>query len=118
MQFFVLWISFLGLVFVSMLHSVVCDLNAVSIPNISPILLFFFRYPPDIRYYQGILRVFLVGRFLLLAMAQDFIHEFWWVAANVTLKVAYFFFRISSLMNLAVALLSRHLTIPCLLLCG
>jgi hypothetical protein len=41
MQFFVSSVSFLGLVFMSILCSVVHDLNAVRIPNIFPILLIF-----------------------------------------------------------------------------
>jgi hypothetical protein len=38
--------------------------------------------------------------------------------ANVALKVASSFFKMSLFVHIAVALLCRHLTVPCLVLCG
>jgi hypothetical protein len=67
------------IVFVSILRSVVCDLNAVRIPNLYPNSVNLFRYSPDVKYYHGTFRDFLIGRVPFLVLTEDFIYEFWWI---------------------------------------
>jgi hypothetical protein len=80
MQLFVSWVPFLCLLSVSMVRSVVRDLNAVGFPNLFPDSGIFFRYSPDVRYYHSTFHGFLISRVLFLALAENFINQFWWVS--------------------------------------
>jgi hypothetical protein len=64
---------FFGLIFVSLLCSVICDVSDVRILNIVPDSVSFFRYPPDVLYCHGAFCSFPIGTVLFLAFCKEFL---------------------------------------------
>jgi hypothetical protein len=114
-QFFVSWILFWGLVFVSMFH----NLNAVRIPNFSPIVGICSDVPRTYDTTTVYFVVFkLVGFCFWLFLWTLFMNLCGYpFAANVTLKVSSFFFKMS-FVRIAIPFLCRYYTTPFLVLCG
>jgi hypothetical protein len=119
MQLFVFCILFFALVFVSMLYSIVCDLNVFWIFPWFPV--WFFSNIPQI-YHTAMVHFvvfWLMGLCFWLLLRNVFVNFGGYpFLTNVALKLAHSFLKLSLFQHIAVALFSRYLPISCLVQYG